>query len=276
MAQIHDFSIGAHAGVAIYNTKDNLKNLPGAATGIDLAYTARGVIANQTALGIKFGAGIAYAGATQSLPDYFEQYTNTDYYPEMMDYTITAAKYKENQHQIQLEAPIYLSFITYGVTVNIGAKFMMPFFQKRHIDVADAHITAYYPDFWVPVTDYLATGRLENNEYHAKENSNMPKLNALLSIEIGYEWNVGYKNKLGVQAYLDYGIWNNYSNNPSKERLIDVDPILNTEYPVPEIKVNALTDTYSDHVKYISAGIKVYFAFHTEIPRVAPCRCAYD
>lgn len=278
LAQTHDFSFGVHGGVTMYKTDGEHKNLPGANCGIDLAYTVRAIIANQTGLGIKLGVSLSYAGATHSLPNYEEEYTNVDYYPENMDYTIKAETYQEHQHQIQLETPLFLSFISHGVTVNIGGKFMMPFYQRRHIDVTDAHITAYYPDFWVPVTDYLATGRLENYEHHRKESSNMPKLNALLALEVGYEWQVGLKGRMGVQAYFDYGLWNNYTNDPPRQRLINVHPILNTEYPVPQIDVNALTDTYSSKVQYISAGVKFYYAFHTGHQRrkTYPCRCVTD
>lgn len=275
-AQTHDFTFGAHAGIAMYKTDGDFSNLPGFATGIDIAYTIRGAIANQTALGLKIGASLSYAGANHSLPNYKEQYINIDYYPEEMDYTITSETYREHQHQIQLEVPLFLSFISHGITINLGGKFLMPFFQKRHIDVTEAHITAYYPDFWVPVTDYLATGRLEDYQYHGKETGNMPKFNAALSLEVGYEWRIGWQDRIGIDAYFDYTIWNNYQNDPPCQRLIDVAPILNTEYPVPDIRVNALTDTYSTKANYLSAGIKVYYAFHTETRKTYPCRCVID
>lgn len=275
-AQTHDISFGAHAGAAFYLTDGDFRNMPGGTVGVEMAYTVRGVIANYTALGIKIGAGVSYANANHSLPNYEEKYTNIDYYPEPMDYTIVSATYREHQHQLQLEAPLFLSFISHGLTINIGGKFMMPFFQRRHIDVTDAHITAYYPDFWVPVTDYLATGRLEDYQYHGKEVSVMPKLNAMLALEVGYEWHSGWQDRMGILAYFDYGIWNNYSNNPPMHRLIDVAPILNTEYPVPDIKVNALTDTYASKANYMSVGVRFYYAFHFEQRKVYPCRCVMD
>lgn len=275
-AQTHDFSLGVHAGASMYLTDGDFSNLLSGVGGIDMSYTIRGVIANQTALGVKLGAGLTFANATHSLSDYKEQYTNIDYYPTEMDYTITAGTYKERQMQLQVEVPLFLSFITHGVTINIGGKFMMPFYQKRHLDVTDAHITVFYPEFGVPVTDYLATGRLENYEYHATDDAYMPKLNALLAVELGYEWRTGIDNRMGVQLYLDYGLWNNYSNNPPRKRLIDVEPILNTEYPVPNIHVNMLTDTYSSKVNYLSCGIKWYYAFHRQNRKKFSCHCAYD
>lgn len=275
-AQTHDLSMGGHAGVSMYFTNGDFRNLPGATVGLDLAYTVRGYVGNQTALGLKLGANISYAGACHSKSNYDEQYVNVDYYKEDMDYTITSKTFSEYQHQIQLEIPVYLSFITHGITINVGAKFMMPFFQKRQIDLKDAHITAYYPDFWVPVTDYLATGRFENGEYHDKRSSNMAKLNILLSAEIGYEWRTANNHRMGLLLYVDYGLWNNYSNNPPRYRLVDVAPILNTEYPVPDIKVNALTDTYASKANYMSVGVKFYYSFHKEMPKKYPCHCVTD
>lgn len=278
-AQTHDFSVGAHAGAAMYTADGDFSHLPGAALGIDIAYTVRGVISHQTALGLKIGASLTYAGASQSKRDYEEQYVNYDYYkPEEheMDYTIRAATYKEHQHQLQVEAPVMLSLVSHGITVNVGAKFMMPFWQQRRLDVTDAHIVAYYPAFMVPVEDYLATGRLPDHQYHGKEKGVMPRLNALLAVEAGYEWRVGWKDRMGVLAYLDYGVWNDYTNNPIRQRLIDVAPITNREYPVPDIKVNYLTDTYASKVNYLSFGIKVYYAIHGEKRKPYPCRCTYD
>ncbi len=278
-SQTHDFSIGVHGGVALYRTDGAIKNMPGVATGLDIAYTIRGVIANQTALGLKIGATLTYGAPSHSLRDYKEQYTNYDYYkPEenKMDYTITAATYRERQRQLQVEVPLMLSFITNGVTINVGGKFMLPFWQERQLDVTDAHIGAYYDAFMVPVRDYLATGRLEGYQYHGKSNGVMPKMNALLAVEVGYEWKVGWKNRMGVQAYLDYGVWNDYENNPPQYRLIDVSPIWNTEYPVPDIKVNYLTDTYISKANYLSCGIKLYYSFHGETRKTYPCHCTYD
>lgn len=273
----HDFSLGGHAGVSMYLTDGPHLNLPSAALGIDMAYTLRGTINRQTALGIKIGAGLTFANAKHSLPNYEEQYTNFDYYPSKMDYTIVAATYVERQLQLQVEAPLYISFASHGVTINIGGKFMMPFVQQRRLDVKEAHITAYYDDFWVPVTDYLATGRLPDYQHHDKQTTKiMPRFNALLSAEIGYEWNVGWKNKMGILVYADYSIWNNFQNNPRGYRLIDVPPILNTEYPVPDIKVNYLIDTYANKANYLSCGIKVYYAFHNESVKAYPCQCVRD
>jgi len=273
----HDFSLGAHAGGAMYLTDGPHRNLPSGAVGLDMAYTVRGVLGNQTTLGIKLGGSLTFANAKHSLPNYMEEYVNHDYYPSKMEYTITAATYVERQMQLQLEAPLFISFYTHGITINIGGKFMMPFYQQRRLDVTDAHIKAYYADFWVPVVDYLATGRLPNYEHHTKETTTiMAKLNALLAAEIGYEWRVGWNDRLGVQLYVDYSLWNNFSNNPRGYRLIDVPPILNTEYPVPDIKVNYLTNIYASKANYLGFGVKVYYAFHGESVKCYRCMWLKD
>lgn len=257
-------------GASFWVANGGITNKTGITGGLEVAYVGRKSLSRTMELGVKTGISFGMATATHQLLDYTEHYTNEDYYPENIDYTIRAATYRQHQSQWHLMIPVFLSLKTHGIIVNIGAKASYILSQKRQLDVTNAHIMVYYPELDVPVQDYLATGRLEGFGDHQLGRSTMPTWSVLLSGEIGYEWRMNKHSRLGMALFADYTLWNNYSNIPANRRLIDVAPIMNKTYPVPDIKVNYLTDTYSDKVKYMSVGIKVFFVLS---PYIEPCRC---
>lgn len=275
LAQTHQMEVGAYLGASWWKANGGLVNLPGVASGIEIDYALRGALSNHTELGIKTGVSFGFASAAHRLSDYEEQYTNQDYYLELVDYTISAKTYRQQQRQWQAMVPLFVSLKTHGLVINIGAKTMFVAVQTRQLDVTDAHILAYYPDFDVPVYDYLATGRLPGFKDHQTGKSTMPQWSVLLAGEVGYEWKLTNKSRFGVAAYVDYSIWNRYKNNPPARRLIDVAPILNTEYPVPDITINYLTNTYTDKLSFFSVGIHAYYAIFTvqKKYRSYQCRC---
>ena len=276
-AQYHDISVGGHAGVSMYFTDGDFANMPGACGGVDIGYAIRGQLNNQNYLGVKIGATLSYAMARHVLGDYHEQYFNTDYENWRLLYDITAETYSERQRQLQVEIPVFLSFWTHGVTINIGAKYMALLNQQRRIDATGTCFHVWYEETDVWTEQYLATGRFEGNQHHGLyTKSPMPANHLLAACEVGYEFNLGKHSRLGLQAYCDLGIWNNYTNEPPKQRLIDVEPILDEEYPVPPIHANALTDTYSTRVRYFSCGVKIYYTFHTGKNKKYICHCVTD
>lgn len=277
LAQTNGAAFGIFGGASWWKANGDLTNTPGATFGFEIDYVGRAALSSNTELGAKLGLAIGFASASHQLTNYTEQYTNQDYYPENLDYTITADTYKQKQKQWQLMVPVMLSLKTHGVVLNVGAKMMYLLTQNRQLDVTNAHINVYYPDFDVPTIDYLATGRLPGFKDHQSGTGNMPKLSVLLAGEIGYEWTLSNASYIGLVAYVDYSVWNNYSNTPAGHRLIDVAPILNKEYPVPDIKVNYLTDTYADKVNYLSVGVRFYYLLSSKSTKQKhssyPCRC---
>lgn len=280
-SQTNGVAFGASAGASAWIANGDLINKTGISAGLEIDYLGRNTLSKNTELGAKVGISVGFASAYHQLVNYSEQYSNQDYYPEWLDYTITADTYKQLQQQWQLTIPIMLALKTHGVVLNAGAKAMCLISQKRTLDVNNAHINVYYRDFDVPTTDYLATGRLTEFKQHQSNNSNMPTLSILLTAELGYEWTLTNVSIIGVCAYADYNVWNNYNNKPPQQRLIDVAPIINKEYPVPDIKVNYLTDTYANKVNYLSLGVKIYYLLAPNTTkhkssRAYPCRCVPD
>ena len=65
---------------------------------------------------------------------------------------------------------------------------------------------------------------------------------------------------LGLVGYFD-GAPYGHKSGKSTGRMIDVAPITNAEYPVPEVKVNTIVGTYAERINYLAFGVKVYYRF---------------
>lgn len=270
-AQRHALRLGVHAGMSMWQTDAAVAAVPGIGGGLDVAYLCMGPIGDHALLGPMIGVGIGYNTSALRLNNYHETYTNIDYYPEQMDYTVSAERYTERARQLQLEVPLMLMLNVHGLHIGAGAKWMMPLTQQRSLQLADPHVVAYYPDIEVAVPDELVTGKVQEQGTRSSAGV-MPTMNVLATASLGYEWRLPYKGRVGVEAYVDYGVWNNYSHEPPRERLIDVAPILNTTYPVPEVRVGYLTDTYVSAMHAVNAGVRVYMALTHDRAKCYPCR----
>lgn len=269
-AQYHVLELGGSLGTEAWLAGKDIQSHPGFTGAIDanylyLAHTRSGVF-----IGPKLGVQLRYGGSMLSRTPYKEQYTNVDYYVEDMDYTITASRYEERSRALMLQVPLMLAIHTNGWTIGVGAKGMMQLTGQRALKVFDPWVVAYYPDFEVPVNNELVTGKIIDQGARSGKGI-LPRWNVCVSAELGYEWELDYNGAVGVQLYADYGVWNNYTNNPPRERLIDVEPILNTEYPVPPIHVNYVSDTYAQRLNYLSVGLRVYYAISKKSKPCYPC-----
>lgn len=262
MAQRDVVQWGARVGMDMWLTNRPTVVTPGPIGGLDMSYSFLREVDRNKYLGVRIGAGIAYGMSGHSIKPYREEYTNVDYYAESMDYTITADRYSEWHRNLQAEVPLMLDFqTTDGFCFAIGIKGMMTLLQQRQIRIRNPYVLTYYPDFEVPIYNELVTGKLTDQNEHSGRGV-LPRFNALVSADFGYEWKLPYtKSRLGLHAYIDYSVWGNYSNNPVAQRLIDIAPITNIVYPVPNITTNYLTDTYSQHLNYMSVGLRLTYSF---------------
>ena len=99
LAQTNGAAFGIFGGASWWKANGNLTNKPGATVGFEIDYVGRGALSTNTELGAKIGLAIGFASASHQLTNYTEQYSNQDYYPEWLDYTITADSYKQSQKQ---------------------------------------------------------------------------------------------------------------------------------------------------------------------------------
>ena len=193
-----------------------------------------------------------------------DRYTNYDYYGHAMNYSITAENAYRGVNALNVAVPIYYTFLANGFRLNLGPKFLINAYSSTKVVLDNVHIDAYYPDYGVTVHDALITGRLADGTYEG--GTRLPILTLAISAEVGYEWEVDeffpYENqRVGLTAYVDYGMWNTLSGKPSVGSLIAVAPITDRDNPVPGVTVNGVTEGYVGGLHYLSAGIRLYWCF---------------
>ena len=136
-------------------------------------------------LGLIVGLGVGYMQSGLKVDNDCTSFTKSG-----VDYTVFASNIKETDHQLQLEVPLMFSLISEtGVFFNIGPKFMIPVYSpyKQTVDQNNTHITAYFPNEGITVTDETVTGKYTGQQPTAK-NGIQFNINLMLTAEIGYEW----------------------------------------------------------------------------------------
>lgn len=263
MAQTSVLSVGVRGGGQMW--------LPSAATGatadvrgglgytgaLDLRYTFYSAVSDNIHLGFAIGAGAGY-GTTALQGSNVDVFSNTDYLGNLIDYTATTA-FRQTGQWAKAEASLLLAMRFGGVTVNTGPRFMMPFAASHRLKVTQSTIDAYFPRYNVHVVNERTTGVLPT-PYMRQENVSQPQYNLLIAAEIGYEWTFD-KHIIGVQAYMDCGVWN--TNNVSAmplTRLVSVAPIIDASNPPPTVTVVS-PEMYIAGRRYLDFGIRAYYAF---------------
>ena len=137
---------------------------------------------------------------------------------------------------------------------------MMPFMTSSSLALTEASIDAYYPAYDVHIVDKPITGYLET-PYKQTIASALPKYNVLMAAEIGYEWYVSAKSCVGLQAYVDVGVWNNKSQITNLQSpIISVSPITDASNPTPAVTVNSPQGLVASS-RYLDFGLRAYYAF---------------
>lgn len=233
----------------------------GGTGALDLRYTYYGQLTDRFGLGFTVGAGIGY-GTTGIKGTNTDNFTNTDYLGNRMDYTVMS-DFTQRDKFAKIDVSLLLAMRFGGVTLNIGPRFMLPLPANRALTINEANIDAYYSAYDVHVVNQLITGKLET-PYTEKHPSNISKYNLLIAAEIGYEWRLTNQHALGAQLFAEAAVWNKQSpitNNPSP--LISVSPITSQENPVPTVTVGDIAPMIKD-LRYIDFGLRVYYAFSIE------------
>ena len=266
-AQTSMLSIGVRGGGQTYlptaavGATGEVKPGIGGAGAIDLRYTYYGSVASQVELGVAVGVGFGY-GAASIKGTNTDNFTNTDYLGNRMDYTVMS-DFTQRDKFAKIDVSLLLAMRFGGVTLNIGPRFMLPLAANRALTINEANIDAYYSAYDVHVVNQLITGKLET-PYTEKHPSNISKYKVLIAAEIGYEWRVTNQHALRAQLFAEAAVWNKQSpitNNPSP--LISVSPITSAENPVPTVTVGDIAPMIKD-LRYIDFGLRVYYAFSIE------------
>ncbi len=211
-------------------------------------------------LGLIVGLGIGYMQSGLKVGNDSTFFTKSG-----VDYTVLASNIKETDHQLQLEVPLMFSLISEkGVFFNIGPKFMIPVYSpyKQTVDQNNTHITAYFPNEGITVTDETVTGKYTGQQPTTK-NGIQFNVNVMLTAEIGYEWVLKSGNSFGLGAYANYSVFNTFKNTTSAEGLFDL--TAPTETSAAILDVQSATKTYADKLGYFDAGLKL--AYHFNFPK---------
>lgn len=211
-------------------------------------------------LGLIVGLGVGYMQSGLKVDNDCTSFTKSG-----VDYTVFASNIKETDHQLQLEVPLMFSLISEtGVFFNIGPKFMIPVYSpyKQTVDQNNTHITAYFPNEGITVTDETVTGKYTGQQPTAK-NGIQFNINLMLTAEIGYEWVLKSGNSFGLGAYANYSVFNTFKNTTSTEGLFDL--TAPTETSAAILDVQSATKTYADKLGYFDAGLKL--AYHFNFPK---------
>ena len=211
-------------------------------------------------LGLIVGLGVGYMQSGLKVGNDSTFFTKSG-----VDYTVLASNIKETDHQLQLEVPLMFSLISEkGVFFNIGPKFMIPVYSpyKQTVDQNNTHITAYFPNEGITVTDETVTGKYTGQQPTTK-NGIQFNVNVMLTAEIGYEWVLKSGNSFGLGAYANYSVFNTFKNTTSTEGLFDL--TAPTETSAAILDVQSATKTYADKLGYFDAGLKL--AYHFNFPK---------
>ena len=267
LAQTSALSIGVRGGGQTYlptaavGATGEVRPGFGGTGGLDLRYNYYGAVGAQAELGCAIGAGFGY-GAAGIKGTNTDNFTNTDYLGNRMDYTVTS-DFTQRDRFAKIDLSLLFAMRLNGFTLNVGPRFMLPLAANRSLTINEANIDAYYPAYDVHVVNQLITGKLET-PYTENRPSNISKYHLLVAAEIGYEWRMTNQHALGVQLFAEAAVWSKQSpvtNNQSP--LIGVSPITSQENPVSTVMVGDIAPMIKD-LRYIDFGLRVYYAFSIE------------
>jgi len=255
------FTIGVRGGAsALMHHSDTANWTCGGAAVLDLQYAHYWAKDGRPVdLGIIVGLGIGYHQSGLKAND------STAFTKSNVDYTVIAKDIKETDHQLQLEVPLMFSLIhDNGLFFNVGPKFMIPVYTpyKQTVNQDETHISAYFQETGVTVTDETVTGKYTGQQPEEK-NGIQFNINVMVTAEIGYEWVLKSGNSLGLGAYANYSVYNTFKNTTNEEGLFDL--TAPTETSVAQLDVLSATHAYADKLGYFDAGIKL--AYHFNFPK---------
>jgi len=261
LAQGHGLQVAPRGGVTTWLGGSEVKSDLSPEGGLDLRYTVRWRVMRDVQVGLYTGVSAGYSHSTLRA-DLYNQYDRTDLYDLHIQYTTTASV-EEKHRQLGVELPILFALQAHGFALNVGPKLLWMAMDSYDQTISDAHIDAYYTEIGVHVTDTRATGLLPTPAHRTAQGT-LPKVNMLLSAEIGYEWQVGnwYSKKkeqyVGIQLYANYGLW---GLNSSKDAFLSVTPSAG-DNQLPKIAIGSISSANTP-LNYLSAGLRLYYTIQT-------------
>ena len=262
MAQTSTFSVGVRGGGLMWlpeavSLGRNAASSLGGEGLVEFRYTYYGHVGLKTGLGITAGIDAGYSTSgfygTHDVLYLWDGHAH-GLYRDAVDYTQT-------EQYMRTDISLMMALHAGGFVLNVGPRFMMPFFGTENTSATSNNDAAY-------VEPYL-------NETSPAV---LPLCNLLMGIEAGWEFPLS-AGALGLQAYADVGVW-----HYQKKYMPAVDS--HSGYTPPDALVTTTTGTIgiptstirsaNDIVKerrLVDFGIRLYYSFYdtTFVRRKRPC-----
>ena len=266
-AENNNLSVGIKAGAAYYTTDAEAKSQFGPSLGLTVNYSCLWRIGySPVQMGLMTGLGAAWSQTGLNM-EWQTQYTNIDYLGRRMQYTQQGVSVQKDR-QLQFEVPLMYALSIAGFRLNIGPQFMSVLPRSYSVSLNDMNSQVDFLDFGVTLIDDAIAGKLPADRLTQTGKTLTPTLNLNLSLQVGYEFSLNDQHALGLMAYFDYGLWNNYTNATPTNRIVDVAPITNASTEVPEVTIYDLNTAFVNKVNYLSFGLRFYWNMSWDLNRM--------
>jgi hypothetical protein len=176
-------------------------------------------------------------------------------------YNVTADNIKETNHQLQLEVPVMFSMITKGgLFLNVGPRFLLPAYAPYKQTILNGNIAVTDVETGVALENNPVYGALtEQQENQKGKGGQQFKLTMTIGLELGYEFRFKSDNSLGLGAFVNYGVYSMYSNNPLGSVIEVAGPNASDKGVV---NVESLTNAYTKNMGHMDVGVKLTYNFN--------------
>lgn len=248
--------IGVRGGVAHHTLLAPLVANAGYGVGLDVAYRGQfeprridvrdpnTVLTSRFSLGPLVGLGITYASTSFTMGDNLmvrPSVTNNGY--EVVDTFNLAGS--ENYAKIQLEVPVMFAMTIGGVVFNAGVVGACELWQKQEALLTTPTIKTYIP---------IAGLTVDNSVIPMESGPSMRcSFHLNLAAQIGYEWELAERHRLGVQAFVRYDLFP--MTSPKNDGV--------GQWSDGKMTMTYYTGSYKADIHYLDAGLRVYYAFTT-------------
>ncbi len=201
-------------------------------------------------------------------------YTTTDTDGDTFEFRSTVSNYEEEQRAMLLQIPLMLQFQTgrkhqfYG---TLGGKVGIPLNGKYESSATTIQNSGYYTeeDYEYTIQQFMGFGTFTDRD---TDGDLKFKTAFFVSAEAGVKWKLNDKLSLYTGAYVDYGLNNIISPvktghspslstqfiayNAADPKDFAVNSIMKSQYTQ-----NNVTQSFTDKITPIAAGIKIRLAF---------------
>ena len=248
--------VGVRGGVAHHTLAAPLVANAGYGVGLDVVYRGQFVprridvrdpntiLATRFSLGPLVGLGVTYASTSFTMGDspmVRPSVTNNGYV--VVDTFNLAGR--ENYAKIQLEVPVMFAMTIGGVVFNTGVVGACELWQKQEALLTTPTIKTYIP---------IARLTVDNPVIPMEEGPSMRvSFHLDFAAQIGYEWQLAERHRLGVQAFVRYDLFP--MTSPKNDGV--------GQWSDGKMTMTYYTGSYKADIHYLDAGLRVYYAFTT-------------